>query len=418
MTSDIGASGALLTRAEGLRRLDEFAEHAGRAYAAGRNFDAGPGHHHAVSRLSGYIRRRLVSEEEVIKAVLRRHRFQDCEKFISEIFWRTYFKGWLEARPSIWDDWLAAVANTHSTEAAPSQIACVESWADELEQTGYLHNHARMWFASVWIFTLGRSWQQGARLFLRWLHDGDPASNTLSWRWVGGLHTLGKHYLARAENIDRFTNGRFCPYGQLNEAAPPLAGTAHPPPRPHASPAQPPHNPYILLLTAEDCHPESLPLVRRPSAVVVLPCDFGNMLLAGDQYLREPHIDMLDRCALQDAGRRAGAFFDCPVYDLDTSDAGRAGNHCRTVTPDFDAIARAVAGCADKYGASHLAAAYLPQGPWRANTERLLGHSCVAALSCSQILRPYDQKCWPHTTRGFFALRQKIPGIVAAMGAV
>jgi deoxyribodipyrimidine photo-lyase len=76
-----------------------------------------------------------------------------------------------------------------------------DDWAQELVATGYLHNHARMWFASIWIFTLRLPWELGADFFLRHLIDGDPASNTLSWRWVGGLHTPGKTYLATADNI-------------------------------------------------------------------------------------------------------------------------------------------------------------------------------------------------------------------------
>ena len=76
-----------------------------------------------------------------------------------------------------------------------------------------------MWFASIWIFTLKLPWVLGADFFLCNLIDGDAASNTLSWRWVAGLHTKGKHYLARADNIERFTSGRFAPYGQLVEEA-------------------------------------------------------------------------------------------------------------------------------------------------------------------------------------------------------
>ena len=92
-------------------------------------------------------------------------------------------------------------------------IDCFDAWARELVATGYLHNHARMWFASIWIFTLRLPWELGADFFLRHLIDGDPASNTLSWRWVAGLQTAGKTYLATAENIARFTGGRFAPQG-------------------------------------------------------------------------------------------------------------------------------------------------------------------------------------------------------------
>ena len=61
----------------------------------------------------------------------------------------------------------------------------------------------------IWVFELNLPWVAGADFFLRHLLDGDPASNTLSWRWTAGLHTKGKKYIATAANIEKFTNGRF-----------------------------------------------------------------------------------------------------------------------------------------------------------------------------------------------------------------
>ena len=78
-----------------------------------------------------------------------------------------------------------------------------------------------MWFASIWIFTLNLPWQLGANFFMRHLFDGDSASNTLSWRWVAGLQTVGKHYLATSSNISKYTNNKFEPKN-LNEDASPL----------------------------------------------------------------------------------------------------------------------------------------------------------------------------------------------------
>jgi hypothetical protein len=66
-----------------------------------------------------------------------------------------------------------------------------------------------MWFASIWIFTLELPWQLGAKFFMQHLYDGDAASNTLGWRWVAGVQTQGKHYLASEWNIKKFTNNRF-----------------------------------------------------------------------------------------------------------------------------------------------------------------------------------------------------------------
>lgn len=185
----------------------------------------GPGKHDAVSRLSPYIRTRLITEEEATRAVLREHSPRAAEKFLQEVAWRTYWKGWLEMRPEVWTDYRAGLSRIEkSTDyrkavAAKTGIDCFDHWVRELVETGYLHNHARMWFASIWIFTLELPWYLGAEFFLKYLLDGDPAANTLSWRWVAGLHTKGKHYLARASNIEKFTGGRFNPAGKLNETA-------------------------------------------------------------------------------------------------------------------------------------------------------------------------------------------------------
>ncbi len=115
--------------------------------------------------------------------------------------------------------------------AGRTGIAGFDDWARQLVATGWLHNHARMWFASIWIFTLRLPWELGADFFLRHLLDGDAASNTLSWRWVAGLHTPGKTYLATADNIARNTGGRFRPAG-LAAVATPVAGQANPAPGP------------------------------------------------------------------------------------------------------------------------------------------------------------------------------------------
>ncbi|MGY9006925.1 MAG: FAD-binding domain-containing protein, partial [Alphaproteobacteria bacterium] len=220
------------TRQAGLARLEQFALQAGLQYAKRRNYDFGVDRRGNVSALSPWIRHRLVTEEEVLRAILARHSVSGAEKFVQEVFWRTYFKGWLEQHPSVWTAYqhglMQALGENHwfaeYKEAVKGRtgIDCFDHWARELVETGYLHNHARMWFASIWIFTLRLPWELGADFFLRHLIDGDPASNTLSWRWVGGLHTKGKTYLARASNIAKYTDGRFNPQGQLSSTADPL----------------------------------------------------------------------------------------------------------------------------------------------------------------------------------------------------
>ena len=92
----------IATRAAAAQRLAAFAPRMGRRYANGRNTDHGPGAHKAVSVLSPYLRRRLVLESEAVAAALAAHGPDEAEKFIEEVIWRGYFKGWLERRPQVW----------------------------------------------------------------------------------------------------------------------------------------------------------------------------------------------------------------------------------------------------------------------------------------------------------------------------
>lgn len=209
-------------REAGLHRLRSFLPYAGKEYAKNRNFDLGPSNRKNISGLSPYTRIRLVSEDDICEELLREQTPSEADKFLSEVCWRTYWKGYLELHPEIWKDYNKSLAKTLSTNeiigeqyhkalSAQTGIECMDSWIDELKNTGYLHNHARMWFASIWVFTLKLPWQLGANFFLTHLIDGDPAVNTLSWRWVAGLHTKGKTYAARSSNITKYTNGRFTP---------------------------------------------------------------------------------------------------------------------------------------------------------------------------------------------------------------
>ncbi len=201
-------------RSKVIENLISFSETELSNYSKKRNFDFGPPHKN-VSKLSPYLRTRFINEEEVLKIILSKSNIKNVEKFIEEIFWRTYWRGWLESHPWIYEEYL----NTNKHQSLPQKtgIKCFDWWKEELIDTGYLHNHSRMWFASIWIFTLGYSWQSGADFFKKNLLDFCPASNTLGWRWVAGLQTINKPYLAMSDNIKYFTNNRFNPSGQLKE---------------------------------------------------------------------------------------------------------------------------------------------------------------------------------------------------------
>jgi len=213
-----------------LNRLNNFVEKNLSEYSKLRNFDFGPEKRTNISGLSPYITHGVINEKEVIEKSLSKFSFSKNEKFIQEVLWRTYWKGWLELRPNVWTDYLIELnkiredfknnQNYINAIEGKTDIECFNVWVNELKENNYLHNHTRMWFASIWIFTLELPWQLGAEFFMQHLYDGDAASNTLGWRWVAGVQTQGKYYLASEWNIKKFTNNRFNNI-KLNENAPP-----------------------------------------------------------------------------------------------------------------------------------------------------------------------------------------------------
>ena len=214
-----------------IEQLDKFIEENLIEYSKLRNFDFGPDRRSNVSCISPYVNHGVVNESEIINKSLKKFSFIKNEKFIQEVLWRVYWKGWMELRPKVWTDFLNDLneikikyqnnENYLNAINGKTNIDCFNYWVDELKKYNYLHNHTRMWFASIWIFTLGLPWQLGAEFFMKYLFDGDSASNTLGWRWVAGIQTKGKNYVASEWNIKKFTNNRFSNI-KLNENPVPI----------------------------------------------------------------------------------------------------------------------------------------------------------------------------------------------------
>ena len=206
------------SRKQSKKRLTDFVENDLKDYSFRRNYDYGINNRDNISCLSPYISHGVIQEKEILKKCLNKHSYEVIEKFIQEVLWRNYWKGWLELRPSLWQDYLKDLQELENHKldisyleavSGNTKIECFNDWVNELKKEHYLHNHTRMWFASIWIFTLKLPWQLGAEFFMKYLFDGDPASNTLGWRWVAGLQTIGKHYLASSSNINKYTNNKY-----------------------------------------------------------------------------------------------------------------------------------------------------------------------------------------------------------------
>ena len=388
------------TRLEALSRLSAFVPKSGRDYASGRNYDLPDQGHPHVSQLSPYLRHRLLTEQEVLEAVLGRYSLSTAEKFVQEVCWRTYWKGWLEMRPQVWADYANAVSalgdDPHVTaaEEGKTDIEAFNAWAHELVETGYLHNHARMWFASIWIFTLGLPWHAGADFFMRHLLDGDPASNTLSWRWVAGLQTQGKHYLARASNISKYTDGRHNPEWRLNTQAEPLSG----PPPPERRALRPAGEVQAglrtgLLLHEDDLSPKFLfdALGDPPIATAALisparrsPREISDRVL---HFAERATADTLDRW--QDRVGERGP-----------------------LTTSVDEIVEWAAAL----GLEQVVAPFAPVGPAGSSMRTLRKRLDAHRVPLVELRRDWDSAAWPHATHGFFRFKKVIPDLVSGFG--
>lgn len=322
------------------------------------------------------------------------HGFGPSEKFVQEVCWRTYWIGWLQQRPAIWHRYLADVERLRQIDSpglvAATQgrtgIDCFDAWVAELCATGWLHNHARMNFVSIWIFTLRLPWQLGADFFYRHLVDACPASNTLSWRWVAGLQTQGKTYLAKAAIIRDRSGGRFAVAAPLaREAiALPLDHVPAPAPLSRLAHADPTLRSGLFVTTA-DLNPLSLPL--PPLQALAGTTAIGGQPEAPKRHLAETGLaDGLQRCA---------AALGCPADRLaedDPIDAMRAW--------------------AARHRLRQVVTAEAAVGPVADRLVVLADALRRDGIRLVQIRRDWDAVAWPFATKGFFGFKSAIPRLV------
>jgi hypothetical protein len=385
------------TRAAALDQLEDFIPRAGREYAASRNYDFGPQKRDNVSLLSPWVRQRLLPEWEILDRVRQSHSASSAGKFIDEVCWHTYWRGWLRHHPEAWHQYEAELASlkdnyaTHLgyTRAIEGQsgIDCLDAWTQELVETGYLHNHARMWYASIWTHTLKLPWALGADFFHRHLLDGDPATNTLSWRWVAGVHTRGKSYLARRDNIAKYTDGRFDPAEDL--ATTPRALEDDYPPMPTASVG--PGDPLPDSSQGPDAHRRALLLHEDDLSAVrwlgeICPSSATCGYFPSEGYERHgvsPKVRDFREACLRDTLPA-----DAPV--LRTADEVVAW----ASEQQMDALVWAEPGV----------------GALQSSLEKVSGQLTQADIASHSIRHWWDDHFLPHSKKGFFKLKKAIPG--------
>ena len=403
------------TRARALELLADFLPRAGRDYQNNRNLDRGRDGHSFVSRLSPYVRHRILSEEELISNVLTSHSRSAAFKFIQEIFWRTYWKGWLEHRPVVWDRFEVEVQSEFAklkqvpvknkifeqAIGGSTEIAIFNSWVNELKETGYLHNHARMWFASIWIFTLRLPWQLGADFFYNHLLDGDPASNTLGWRWVAGLQTAGKTYLATESNIRKNAAQRLKTIPDSERGLERLATQTFE---------------IEDSLTIEEKAPSSSRFVdlspvgiEENDAVLVTVEDLSTQWLdrAGKHVAIFEKTD--DRHSEIKKKFRQEAIEEVKYRIAENSSVGIENIKI------FES-AHEISSWMEEQGLNDLHSSYIPTGEIRSSLAELPTMLESSGHCYYEHLNDYDRTVWPHCRKGFFQLGKSIDSLIDTLG--
>ncbi len=176
------------------------------AYGKTRNFIDGD-----VTKLSPYISRGVISTRQVLQSVLDQgYHPKTIEKFIQELAWRDYWQQvWVDKGDEINADLRRDQPNVQNHEMpqaivdANTGIKAIDGAIEDFYKTGYLHNHIRMYIASISCNMGGSHWKVPAQWMYYHLLDGDWASNTLSWQWVSGANA-GKEYYANQQNVNKY----------------------------------------------------------------------------------------------------------------------------------------------------------------------------------------------------------------------
>ena len=180
----------------------------------------------AVSGLSPYIEHGLIQPDEVLKFIDTNNARIEAYHFLQQLSWRAFFEQkYLEDPNLIWKD--AGEYKTGFTAAdytdvmpddiikAQTPVAVINQFIEELYQTGYLHNHARLYLAAYVVHWRKIKWQAGAKWMLSHLLDGNLASNNYSWQWVASTGST-KPYIFNLDNVIQFANQKYKTQRTLN----------------------------------------------------------------------------------------------------------------------------------------------------------------------------------------------------------
>ncbi len=180
------------------------------SYGRNRNFLNG-----SVTHLSPYLRHGCLTLNETFAAIRQKFGL-NAENLLMQLAWRDYWQRvWTLRGNAIFSEMeppkvaLGYAPLSESVKQGNTGLSCMDGFIADLLNTGYVHNHARMWLASYIVHHLKIDWREAADWFEAHLLDGDKASNHLSWQWVASTFS-SKPYYFNKENLARYTGEKYC----------------------------------------------------------------------------------------------------------------------------------------------------------------------------------------------------------------
>lgn len=162
-----------------------------------------------TSLLSAYIKFGCISIREVYWKII--DKLGKNNTLISQLFWREFYYYIAYYFPQVlkgknynekYDDieWTKSKKNFEKWCNGETGYPVVDAGMREMNQTGYMHNRARLITSNFLNRMLGMDWRLGEKYFATMLTDYDPSVNNGNWQWIASTGVDPKPYFQRLFN--------------------------------------------------------------------------------------------------------------------------------------------------------------------------------------------------------------------------
>jgi deoxyribodipyrimidine photo-lyase len=155
-----------------------------------------------TTQLSAYLKFGNISVREVYEKMKSKLGLKS--DLLRQLIWREFYAQLLYHNPQVLGNplkekyskikWDKNTKNLNAWKKGMTGFPIVDAGMREMNETGYMHNRARLITASFLMKTLLLNWEDGEKYFSHHLTDYDPASNNGNWQWVASTGADSQPY--------------------------------------------------------------------------------------------------------------------------------------------------------------------------------------------------------------------------------